>query len=317
MCIRDSESTKNLVDSNITISGSFESPLIGGKLELYNGFVNLNNTNKKNIQTNKFKDKSSKKNWPELNWNKDSEIEILSNETILNRFLLGENVPKYIRNISFNDFQLKLGPNFKLQYGEMLKANLDTKTITYFNGKIGKDLRGWGQIDLSKGKANLYATPFKLDKNKENYLLFIPSNGLVPLVSFHLVSKVPDSIMQISQNNEDLNNPNSSISNQDSNGFGSFGIGNTRKIKIEASYEGFLNKLSFEDENKNIQYRSSPVYSRSQIIGLIGGNSANLINRAFISQLDRGNAFSERFQLSLYPALIENNEPINLSLIHI
>ena len=61
-------------------------------------------------------------------------------------------------------------PNFKVQYGEMLQANLDTKTTTYFNGKIGKDLKAWGQMDLSKGKANLYTTPFKLDKNKENYI---------------------------------------------------------------------------------------------------------------------------------------------------
>ena len=44
---------------------------------------------------------------------------------------------------------------------------------------------------------------------------------------------------------------------------------------------------------------------------MIGGNSANLINRAFISQLNNADAFSERFQLSLYPALIENNDSLN------
>ena len=43
----------------------------------------------------------------------------------------------------------------------------------------------------------------------------------------------------------------------------------------------------------------------------IRDSSANLINRAFISQLNTANGFSEKFQLSLYPALIENNEPIN------
>ena len=88
-------------------------------------------------------------------------------------------------------------------------------------------------------------------------------------------------------------------------------IGNTRLIKIEASYEGFLDQLSFEDENKRIQLRSTPSYNRSQIIGLIGGNSANLINRAFISQFNNADAFSERFQLSLYPAIIENNDSLN------
>ena len=45
---------------------------------------------------------------------------------------------------------------------------------------------------------------------------------------------------------------------------------------------------------------------------MIGGNSANLINRAFISQLNNVDALSERFQLSLYPALIENNDFNNI-----
>ena len=72
-----------------------------------------------------------------------------------------------------------------------------------------------------------------------------------------------------------------------------------------------MDQLSFEDENRRIQLRSTPSYNRSQIIGLIGGNSANLVNRAFISQFNNADAFNERFQLSLYPALIENNDSLN------
>ena len=127
---------------------------------------------------------------------------------------------------------------------------------------------------------------------------------MVPYINFSLVSKVPDSIIPISENNKDPNIASDLDADNTSNGFGTFGIGNTRLIKIEASYEGFLDQLSFEDENRRIQLRSTPSYNRSQIIGLIGGNSANLINRAFISQLNNADAFSERFQLSLYPALI-------------
>ena len=44
---------------------------------------------------------------------------------------------------------------------------------------------------------------------------------------------------------------------------------------------------------------------------MIGGNSANLINRAFISQLNNADAFSQRFQFSLYQALIDNNDSLN------
>ncbi len=306
-----SNNIKFLTDSKINIGGSFKKPIFSGNLALNNGFINLNNANKKNNKKNNFKGRNYERNWPELFWKKDKNIEIISNENILNSFLLRENVPNYLENLSFKNLILKLGPNFRIQYAGIVKAYLDTKLDLNFNGQVGEDLNARGLINLSKGTANLYTTPFKLDKNKENYILFASRSGIVPFINFSLTSKVPDSIIPISENNQDLNISSGIDANVSSSGFGAVGIGNTRLIKIEASYEGFLDQLSFEDENRKIQLRSTPSYNRSQIIGLIGGNSANLINRAFISQLNTANAFSEKFQLSLYPALIENNEPIN------
>ncbi len=300
-----------LIDSDIDLSGSFESPVIGGSLSFNNGFINFNATNQNNKKEKNLIIKEDKKDWPELYWNNNENIEIISNETILNSVLLGETLPNYLDNLSFNNLKLKLGPEFKLQYSEIVQAYLDTKLDLTINGEVGKDLNARGLIYLKKGRANLYTTPFKLDKNKDNYILFASRSGVVPFINFSLVSKVPDSIIPISENNQDSNISGDLDVNTTSSGFGSFGIGNSRLIKIEASYEGFLDQLSFEDENRRIQLRSTPSYNRSQIIGLIGGNSANLINRAFISQLNNADAFSERFQLSLYPALIENNDSLN------
>jgi hypothetical protein len=300
-----------LIDSNINLSGSFESPVLGGSLSFNNGFINFNSTNQNNKIENNLIQKEDKKDWPELYWNNNENIEIISNETILNSVLLGETLPSYLDNLNFNNLKLKLGPEFKLKYSEIVQAYLDTKLDLTINGEVGKDLNARGLIYLKKGRANLYTTPFKLDKNKDNYILFASRSGVVPFINFSLVSKVPDSIIPIRQNNEDSNISSDLDADATSRGFGSFGIGNSRLIKIEASYEGFLDQLSFEDENKRIQLRSTPSYNRSQIIGLIGGNSANLINRAFISQLNNADAFSERFQLSLYPALIENNDSLN------
>ncbi|MBO8229792.1 hypothetical protein CU313_03170 [Prochlorococcus marinus str. MU1404] len=299
-----------LIDSNLDLSGSFENPVLGGNLSLNNGFINFNNTNQ-NSKKNKSKRQEVKKNWPELYWNKSKNIEIISNESILNSVLLGETLPNYLDNLSFNNLKLKLGPDFKLQYSDIVQAYLKTKLDLNLNGAVGKDLNARGLIYLEKGRANLYTTPFKLDKNKDNYILFASRSGVVPFINFSLVSKVPDSIIPISENNQDSNISDDLDTDATSSSFGTFGIGNTRLIKIEASYEGFLDQLSFEDENKRIQLRSIPSYNRSQIIGLIGGNSANLINRAFISQLNNADAFSEKFQLSLYPALIENSESYN------
>ncbi len=300
-----------LLDSNIVLNGSFQNPVLEGKLSFNNGFINLNsnNQNKKINDNNKVKD--VKKDWPELYWKKNKKIEIISNETILNSFLLGESFPNYLNNLSFDNLTLNLGPDFRLQYSEIVKADLNSIVDLNINGALGKDLNARGLIKLSKGIANLYTTPFKLDKNKDNYILFASRKGIIPDVNFSLVSKVPDSIIPISQNSLDTNISSDINADENSNSFGAFGIGNTRLIKIEASYSGPLDQLSFEDENKRIQLRSSPSYNRSQIIGLIGGNSANLINRAFISQLNNADAFSERFQLSLYPALIENNDSLN------
>ena len=298
-------------DSNINVSGSLDNPLLRGEVAIKKGFINFNNKNTKNTINKKANKSVPQKNWPELYWERDKSIEVISNESILSPSLFKENLPKYLEKISFNNLKLKLGPEFKVQYSEIIKAYLDTKLDLEFNGKIGNDLNARGLINLSKGRANLYTTPFKLDKNKDNFILFASRNGIVPVINFFLISKVPDSIIPIRENNQDLNISSGLNADSSSSGLGSIGIGNTRLIKIEASYQGFLDQLSFEDENKKIQLRSTPSYSRSQIIGLIGGNSANLINRAFISQINGANAFSERFQLSLYPALIENNEPIN------
>ncbi len=299
-----------LIDSDIDLSGSFESPVLGGSLSFNNGFINFNSTNQNNKKENNIKRKEDKKDWPELYWNNGENIEIISNETILNSVLLGETLPNYLDNLSFNNLKLKLGPEFKLQYSDIVQAYLDTKLDLTINGEVGKDLNARGLIYLKKGRANLYTTPFKLDKNKDNYILFASRSGVVPFINFSLVSKVPDSIIPISENNQDLNISSDVAVDATSSGYGAFGIGNTRLIKIEASYEGFLDQLSFADENRRIQLRSTPSYNRSQIIGLIGGNSANLINRAFISQLNNADAFRERFQLSLYPALIENNDSL-------
>jgi len=300
-----------LIDSDIDLSGSFESPVLGGSLSFNNGFINFNSTNQNNKKENNLIKKEHKKDWPELYWNNNENIEIISNETILNSVLLGETLPNYLDNLSFNNLKLKLGPDFRLQYSEIVKAELDSLVDLNINGAIGKDLKARGLIKLSKGIANLYTTPFKLDKNKDNLILFAERKGIVPDLNFSLVSRVPDSIIPISENNLDTNISSNSNANVSSGGLGTFGIGNSRLIKIEASYSGPLDQLSFEDENKRIQLRSTPSYNRSQIIGLIGGNSANLINRAFISQLNNADAFSERFQLSLYPALIENNDSLN------
>ena len=116
-----------LIDSDIDLSGSFENPILGGNLSLNNGFIKFNGPNQNNKKDDNIKNKKFKKDWPELYWNKNKNIEIISNETILNSVLLGETLPNYLDDLSFNNLILKLGPDFKFQYSEIVQAYLDTK----------------------------------------------------------------------------------------------------------------------------------------------------------------------------------------------
>jgi len=93
-------------------------------------------------------------------------------------------------NLSFNNLVLKLGPDFRLQYSEIVKAELDSLVDLNINGAVGKDLKARGLIKLSKGIANLYTTPFKLDKNKDNLILFAERKGIVP-DSFEKLESLP------------------------------------------------------------------------------------------------------------------------------
>jgi len=73
-----------LIDSDVDLSGSFESPVLGGSLSFNNGFINFNNTNQNSKKENNLLLKEEKNDWPELYWNNNENIEIMSNETILN-----------------------------------------------------------------------------------------------------------------------------------------------------------------------------------------------------------------------------------------
>ena len=88
-----------LIDSDIDLSGSFEKPVLGGNLSLNNGFINFDSNNQNNKLDKNLK-KGAKNDWPELYWNNNKSIEIISNETILNSVLLGETLPNYLDNLS-------------------------------------------------------------------------------------------------------------------------------------------------------------------------------------------------------------------------
>jgi len=171
-----------LIDSDIDLSGSFENPVLGGNLSLNNGFINFNSNRQDNKLNNNTIRREDKKDWPELYWNNDKNIEIISNETILNSVLLGETLPNYLDNLSFNNLKLKLGPDFKLQYSELIQAYLDTKLDLNINGKVGKDLNARG-LYIFKKVEQIYILPH-LNLIKIKIIIFYMHQEVV---LFHLL----------------------------------------------------------------------------------------------------------------------------------
>ena len=49
-------------------------------------------------------------------------------------------MPNYLDNLSFYNLKLKLGPDFKIQYSQIVQAYLDTKLDLNINGAVGDDL---------------------------------------------------------------------------------------------------------------------------------------------------------------------------------
>ena len=311
------ENFNYIYDSNLDISGSLVKPVFSGDMTFKNGFYKLKNINLEN--------KEKRRDWEELNWNykdlksKVKPIEIISDETPFSLFELRKIIPSYLQNFGFDNLKLKLGPNFRLEYLNIIKTQLSTESPGIdlkINGKIKEfvskeedenrcgSLSLQGRINLTNGIANLFTTPFKLNKNNDNHIAFASRSCLVPLLNFSLISKVPEPIRKINQNNKEIDSSNDSSTNDNSRDFAAIGIGNSKLIRIEASYFGYLDELR---STNNIFLRSTPSYNRSEIIGLMGLNSANFINRTFISQINNSDGFSERFQFSLYPALINDS----------
>ena len=196
-----------------------------------------------------------------------------------------------------------LGPSLRLVAQPL--ASFETNGFLLLNGAFDETLDVSGVIKLVSGYVNLFTTTFNLDQSEPNVAVFVPSMGLVPYVDVTLKSRVPDNVRD--------------VSNFSSNGMASFGIGGSRFVNVEVAASGPADRIS-----ENFQLRSTPSLGRSELIGLLGGNSlANLIssggngdvlasflNRSFASYLQGNiNGFlSDRLQISLYPAYINGSD---------
>ena len=204
--------------------------------------------------------------------------------------------------------RLRLGPGLRIASQPL--ATFDASGLLTLNGVLDQTLKPKGLVSLDNGRVNLFTTTFDLDRRSSNVAVFTPALGLIPYVDITMTTRV-------SENVRDRSNLSSS-SDFSTNGSGQLGIGGSRFVKVVVTATGRADRLT-----ENFEIRSSPNMPRKQLYGLIGGNSlaqllgggrrevlANVISKSLITPI-LGNivgTFSERMQVSLYPAYVTSPE---------
>ena len=296
--------------SKIIVKGSIIKPKLAGEVFISEGsiFAKRANNSDKNTFDKSDRSKDSKnesiRKFPEQNWNQREPLVLFiqDEDAPASRIVRG-GLPSGLEAISFDNFKLVLGPSLRL--GSQPLASFETNGFLFLNGAFDETLEVSGVIKLVGGYVNLFTTTFDLEQSEPNVAVFVPSMGLVPYVDVTLKSRVPDNVRD--------------VSNFSSNGMASFGIGGSRFVNVEVTASGPADRIS-----ENFQLRSTPSLGRSELLGLIGGNSlatlissgangdalTSFLNRSFASYLQGNiNGFlSDRLQISLYPAYINGSD---------
>ena len=298
------------LSSNIIFKGSILNPQLAGEVFISEGSISakrVNNSAKATSNHKELKKVSTSKRirkLPEQNWDQTKPLILfIQDEEAPASRMMSAGLPTGFSSVSFDNLKLVLGPSLRLASQPL--ASFDTDGFLFLNGALDETLEISGVIKLVSGYVNLFTTTFNLDQSEPNVAVFVPSMGLVPYVDVTMKSRVPDNVRD--------------VSNFSSNGMASFGIGGSRFVNVEVTATGPADRIS-----ENFQLRSTPSLGRSELLGLIGGNSlanllssggdgeviASLLNRSFVSFL-QGNIngfFSERLQISLYPTYINGSD---------
>ncbi len=302
--------TDVIISSNVVFKGSLLKPQLAGDVHISEGLIfarkanNSGNDMASEKERNKASIKKRIRKFPEQNWDQSKPLVLfIQDEDAPASRMISAGVPKGFESISFDDFKLVLGPSLRLVSQPL--ASFETDGFLFLNGAFDETLDVSGVIKLVSGYVNLFTTTFNLDQSEPNVAVFVPSMGFVPYVDVTMKSRVPDNVRD--------------VSNFSSNGMASFGIGGSRFINVEVTASGPADRIS-----DNFQLRSTPALGRSELLGLIGGNSltnllssggdgdviASLLNRSFVSFLQGNiNGFlSERLQISLYPTYVNGSD---------
>ncbi|MEO1760691.1 MAG: translocation/assembly module TamB domain-containing protein [Cyanobacteria bacterium J06629_18] len=198
----------------------------------------------------------------------------------------------------FDNLKLTLGDKVKIESPPIIsiQASGDLNVNGTFRNPVPV-----GTLKLKKGGVNLFTTQFNLDRGEENTATFIRNQPRDPILDISLFAKVLDVIQS-----SDFSRPDAT------------GLAALETVRVEASVNGFASKL-----DKNLELKSSPARSETEIIALLGGgfdgqgrgNSAvgllNIAGSAVFGNLQTafdeiGTAFGLD-ELRVFPTIISDN----------
>jgi translocation and assembly module TamB len=155
-------------------------------------------------------------------------------------------IDKENRITRLNNLELKLGKNVEIARPPVFKFQASGNLIV--NGSLSEPLPE-GTIKLNKGAVNLFTTQLNLARGREQTATFSPRQPRDPDLDIRLFAKVLD----ITQNSD--------LSRQ-----GSTGLAGLETVRVEASINGLASQI-----NENLQLKSNPSRSETQIVTLLGG----------------------------------------------
>ncbi|MCV3212242.1 translocation/assembly module TamB domain-containing protein [Plectonema radiosum NIES-515] len=228
---------------NVTITGAALSPIIGGKVQLTNGEILLaESTNATQPTNNNVSIPPSPAK--ALKQNKDTSKNATGTTT------------------RFNNLELELAKDVKVIRPPLISFGA-TGALT-INGSLGNLLPS-GVIRLRSGGVNLYTTQLNLARGYEQTATFSPERGLDPELNIRLLAKVLDAVptrLSTTSVSSEINDNNGIIPNFEP----------IRTIQVEARVEGLASQL-----NQNLELRSTPARSETEIVALLGGSFVNTL----------------------------------------
>ncbi|MEG3959062.1 translocation/assembly module TamB domain-containing protein [Microcoleus sp. herbarium2] len=206
--------------------------------------------------------------------------------------------------VGLNDLRLNLGRGIRVTSAPIL--SFQATGGLRVNGTLD-DLRPEGTIRLTSGSVNLFTTQFRLDRGYPQTATFVPTQGLDPTLDVRLATAVQEVTR--------FRTPGTSVASEIADEPTS--LGSVRSVRVQALVQGRASQLG-----ENLELRSSPSRSETEIVALLGGSFvqtlgqgdstlaiANLAGAGLLNNLQ--SAISNATGLSdvrLFPTRIRSNE---------